>query len=105
MKTALSNFYYHLEKGGILIFDVVDKSIGINSKKEEYEYEDENLKILFKLQWIFNKEKNVLEDEILFVYYQNEISKNIKLIPETKEFLKKIKFYKTIKISKLLELI
>lgn len=40
--------------------------------------------------WRYNKQKRVLEDIIVFVYCKNEISKNIKLIIETEEFLKTI---------------
>ena len=50
MKTTLTNFYNHLEKGGILIFDTVDKSAGINSQREEYKYEGSDLTIFFRPQ-------------------------------------------------------
>jgi len=40
--------------------------------------------------WRYNKHKRILEDIIVFTYCKNEISKNIKLISETEEFLKTI---------------
>ncbi len=61
MQRALSNFYSCLERGGILIFDAVDKSAGVNSKKERYEYNDGKTKIVFEPQWIYNKESGVLD--------------------------------------------
>ena len=73
MKKTLINFYNHLEKGGILIFDAVDKSMGINSKKEEYKYEDDNLKILFKPQWIYNQETNIMELDIDFIVNEEKL--------------------------------
>ncbi len=66
MKKTLSGFYSHLEKGGLVIFDVVDKSIGINHKTEEYKYERGDLKIIFIPQWIYNKKENVMDLEIDF---------------------------------------
>jgi ubiquinone/menaquinone biosynthesis C-methylase UbiE len=73
MKITLTNFYNHLEKGGILIFDAVDKSIGINSRKEEYKYEDDNLRISFNPQWIYNQETNIMELDIDFIINDEEL--------------------------------
>jgi SAM-dependent methyltransferase len=73
LKQALSGFHSHLEKGGILIFDTVDKSIGINSKREEYRYEEKGLKIVFRPQWIYNKKDNVMDLEIDFTINEKEI--------------------------------
>lgn len=67
MKKTLINFHNHLEKGGILIFDAVDKSIGANSKKEEYLYEDNNLKIIFQPQWVYNQKEDIMNLEIDFI--------------------------------------
>lgn len=66
MKKTLLNFLNHLEDGGILIFDTVDKSIGINSEKEKYSYSDGNLNIDFMPQWKFNKKDNIMKLEIDF---------------------------------------
>ena len=66
MKSTLQNFYTHLDVGGILIFDTLDKSAGVNSKKELYEYKDKDLRISFKPQWILNEKKNILNLEIDF---------------------------------------
>ncbi|MBA7626325.1 hypothetical protein ES703_33771 [subsurface metagenome] len=45
----------------------------------------------------YNKAKNLFEDQLLFVYHEKELSKDINLIPETVEFLKTIKYFKQIK--------
>ena len=45
----------------------------------------------------YNKAKNLFEDQILFVYHEGELNKDTKLIPETVEFLKTIKYYKEIR--------
>jgi len=45
----------------------------------------------------YNKAKNLFEDKVLFVYHEKELNKDIKLIPETEEFLKIIKYFKQIK--------
>ena len=53
-----NNFYKHLNKGGVVIFDMVDKEIGVNSEKDMYIYEEEGLKITFAPQWVYNSTKN-----------------------------------------------
>ncbi len=73
MKKTLTNFYDILEKGGILIFDTVDKSIGINSEPYEFKYEDDNLKIEFKPQWVYDQEKNAMNLAIDFVVNNEEM--------------------------------
>jgi len=74
LKKTTQNFYDHLDTGGILIFDTVDKSIGINSKPEKgYEYHDDNLNIKFIPQWIFDKENNVLDLEIDFIVNKEKL--------------------------------
>ncbi|MBA7511589.1 hypothetical protein ES705_03585 [subsurface metagenome] len=45
----------------------------------------------------YNKAKNLFEDQVLFVYHEGELNKDIKLIPETIEFLKTIKYFKEIR--------
>ena len=45
----------------------------------------------------YNKAKNLFEDQVLFVYHEGELNKDIKLIPETVEFLKTIKYFKEIR--------
>ncbi len=45
----------------------------------------------------YNKAKNLFEDQVLFVYHEKELNKDIKLIPETEEFLKIIKYFKEIR--------
>jgi len=44
--------------------------------------------------WKYNKDKNLFEDQIIFNYYKGKIDKNIKLIPETKDLLQALKFFK-----------
>jgi len=44
--------------------------------------------------WKFNKDKNFFEDQIIFNYFKGEIDKNIQLIPETKDLLQALKFFK-----------
>lgn len=67
MTIALGNFYNHLDKNGILIFDTVNKSVGINSKKGEYKYKEKDLKIVFQPQWVFNQKKNIIDLKIDFI--------------------------------------
>ncbi len=71
MAATLKNFYAHLEAGGVLIFDMVDKSIGVGSRKEEYKYEDENLNIVFRPQWIYKE--GVMDLEIDFAVNGRQI--------------------------------
>ncbi|MCH7922801.1 MAG: class I SAM-dependent methyltransferase [Nitrospinae bacterium] len=66
LKDALTNFFSHLEEGGILIFDAVDKSIGKNSRKEHYEYKDDSLNIIFEPQWLYNQDEDTLNIDIDF---------------------------------------
>ncbi|TFG03533.1 MAG: hypothetical protein EU542_01705 [Promethearchaeota archaeon] len=44
----------------------------------------------------FNTEKNVFDDQVIFIFTKNQINKNIKLVKETKEFLKSLNFYRKI---------
>ena len=45
----------------------------------------------------YNKATNFYEDQVLFVYHEKELNKEINLIPETVEFLKIIKYFKQIR--------
>jgi len=45
----------------------------------------------------YNKDKNMYEDQVLFVYHEKELNKNTHLIRETVEFLKTIKYFKEIR--------
>jgi hypothetical protein len=45
----------------------------------------------------YNKATNFYEDQVLFVYHEKELNKDINLIPETEEFLKIIKYFKEIR--------
>ena len=65
---TLSNFFHHLEDGGMLIFDAVDKSIGINSKKEQgYSYTDASTHITFKPRWIYSRGEKHMDLVIEFL--------------------------------------
>ena len=66
IKKTFLNFRRHLERGGILIFDTVDKSIGIGQEIVEYEYHHKNLDILYKPQWKYSNAANRLDLEIEF---------------------------------------
>ncbi|MBY8988571.1 MAG: hypothetical protein KGD61_08955, partial [Candidatus Lokiarchaeota archaeon] len=37
------------------------------------------------------KEQNIFEDQIVFIYYEGKVNENLKMIPETENFLKTIK--------------
>ena len=45
----------------------------------------------------YNKDLNLYEDQVLFVYHEEELNKNVRLIRETEEFLKTIKYFKEIR--------
>ncbi len=64
MVNTLINVYSCLHKGGILVFDTVDKSIGEEDSDEEYSYSDDNLDIIFKPHWVYKK--NIMKLEIDF---------------------------------------
>ncbi len=63
---ALQNFYKHLEPGGILIFDAVDKSVGIKDKRGDYRYVGSDHAVVFKPLWKLNRKKNVMDLHIDF---------------------------------------
>ena len=44
----------------------------------------------------YNKTEDIFEDQIAFVYHETDLNKNIYLIPEAKEFLKEIKYFKEV---------
>jgi len=37
------------------------------------------------------KEENIFEDQVVFIYYEGKVNGNLKMIPETENFLKAIK--------------
>jgi len=45
----------------------------------------------------YNKDNNLYEDQVLFVYHENPLNKNTHLIREIEEFLKSIKYFKEIR--------
>lgn len=64
--TTLTEFSKHLDHGGLLIFDMVDKAIGTTPNKQKYVYHEDELMISFPPEWIYNAQKNVLELDIAF---------------------------------------
>ena len=60
---TLKNCYDQLIKDGLLVFDTVDKSVGINSQKKVIG----NIDLSFAPQWIYNQKSNQLDLEIDFV--------------------------------------
>jgi SAM-dependent methyltransferase len=65
-----------LRPGGITIFDVVDKTVGIKASKEEYRYNEENLKILFAPQWQYVGRGEQLD---LFVDFRLEEGSSVRV--------------------------
>ncbi len=63
---ALQNFYKHLQPGGILIFDAVDKSVGIGDKRGDYKYAGADHTVAFKPLWKLNRKQNVMDLHIDF---------------------------------------
>ena len=45
----------------------------------------------------YNKDNNLYEDQVLFVYHENPLNENTQLIRETEEFLESIKFLKELR--------
>jgi len=65
-------------------------------------YEPRHQKIFFEagfkpmgyvFSWEYNNKKKVFEDCVAFIYYEGNIDKNIKLIPETSELLKYLNIF------------
>lgn len=67
LDAALSNFFKHVEPGGILVFDAVDKKVVENDKRGEYRYQGSDHQIVFKPLWKLNPQKNVLD---LFIDFE-----------------------------------
>jgi len=44
----------------------------------------------------YNKKEKNFEDQVVFIYHEIDLDKNIILIPETEEFLKAIKYFKEV---------
>ena len=66
LKATFKNCYDQLQENGLLIFDTVDKSIGIDSREAQIKYADDNLSISFSPQWIYNPKNDFLDLEINF---------------------------------------
>ncbi len=95
---TLTEFWNHLDKGGLLIFNAVDKIVGIDSTKGEYFYKTKNLNILFAPQWIYKNKK--LHIDIDFTIEKNRVIEHLNdhhlmgafSLSEIKPMLKKIGF-------------
>jgi len=96
MKSTLSRFYSHLDIGGILIFDTVDKTVGINSKRDRLVYRGKNEILLFQPQWLYDKDRDRLDLDIEFIINGKKINEHHQMgafrNDELKELLKKIGF-------------
>lgn len=64
---TLKNCYEQLDEKGLLIFDTVDKSIGINSKPSRINYSESGLSIRFSPQWVYKPNGKYLDLEINFI--------------------------------------
>lgn len=64
---TLDNCYSQLEEKGLLIFDTVDKAIGINSKPSRINYSEDGLSIRFSPQWVYKPKGKYLDLEINFI--------------------------------------
>ncbi len=53
LRTTIANFANHLQPGGVVIFDTVDKGIGIHSQAQKFEYCEKDLKIEFSPRWVY----------------------------------------------------
>ncbi len=67
LKAAFKNCYDQLQENGLLIFDTVDKSIGVDSEAAKIKYADDNLSISFSPQWIYNPKNDFMDLEINFI--------------------------------------
>ncbi len=63
LKKTLKNLYKHTKKGGILIFDMVDKKIGIDTERTEY-HNKEN-RMTFGGRWNLTDHHLILELDFL----------------------------------------
>jgi ubiquinone/menaquinone biosynthesis C-methylase UbiE len=66
LRKTLVNFYNHLEKGGMLIFDAFDKTAGINEKKFLYELKGDT-HIISVYITRFNRKEDILEFDNYFI--------------------------------------
>ena len=64
---TLKNCYSQLEENGLLIFDTVDKTIGIDYKPSRISYSERNLKIKFSPQWVYKPNSSYLNLKIKFL--------------------------------------
>lgn len=61
LTTFLRNASKHLEQGGLLIFDVVDRSIGRRPNRKIFAYEEPGLKTEFEPEWVLNGKTGILD--------------------------------------------
>ena len=67
LKQTLLNFKSHMEEGGILIFDAIDKSAGIEKKKFLYELKEDDSHIISVYLTRYNKKDNILIFDNYFI--------------------------------------
>jgi len=66
MRRTMAGFCRLLKPGGLGIFDVVDKNIGIHSRCSRFEYGDDEVKIRFSPQWKYSPGMKTLRLDISF---------------------------------------
>ena len=67
LKKTFRNFYTHLEKGGILIFESFDKQVGINLTTFLYNKRFDDLHIVSVYITRYNKKEDILEFDNYFI--------------------------------------
>lgn len=66
LRSTIANFANHLQPGGLVIFDTVDKKIGIDSQGHNFEYCEKDLKIKFSPRWVYTPGKRFMDLRISF---------------------------------------
>jgi SAM-dependent methyltransferase len=61
LRQTLSNFYAALEPGGVLIFDAVDKRIGLTAKRGAFIYDGKDVHLEFRPEWAYNQAQNRMD--------------------------------------------
>lgn len=61
LQRTIGNMGRHLQHGGIAVFDVVDKSIGLNDKGREFLYDRDGTRIRFCPRWFYRGDGRILD--------------------------------------------
>ena len=65
LSKTLTNFWKHLNEGGVLIFNSADKTVGVDSRKEKYLYRSKSLNILFAPRWNHKNKKLYIDIDFI----------------------------------------